>query len=183
MTGWAGAALLLWLLLSVAGIWVWLPRLERWLDRTWVLLSTLIGSVALTGLVALLGALAPPLPAPWSWVGVGLAAAGAVLSGGAVVVSLLTLASTPTRSSVRAQRTVLRGGSWIGALERLGLLATILAGWPEGIAAVVAIKAFARYPELKSAQESGAIERFIIGTFASLGWAAACAGVALVLLD
>ncbi len=182
MTGWGLAALFVWLLVSLAGLWCWLPGWARWLDRTAALIGTLAGSVALTALVALFGALGPPLPAPWSWVAVGLAGVAVVLSGGAVVVSLLTLASTPTRSSARAQRTVLRGGTWIGALERLGILATILVGWPEGIAAVVAIKAFARYPELKTAQESGAIERFIIGTFASLGWAAACAGVALVLL-
>lgn len=183
LTGGAAAALVLWLVVSAAGVWVWVPRLKAGLDRTLLLLGTVIGTVLGTGVVALLGALAPPLPPGWSWLAVGLAAAGTVLSGGAVVVSLLALAGPPTRSaSARVQRTVLRGGTWIGALERLGVLATILAGWPEGIAAVVAIKAFARYPELRTAQESGAIERFIIGTFASLGWAAACAGVALVLI-
>ena len=95
---------------------------------------------------------------------------------------VLALADGSSRSGgPRVQRTILRGGTWIGALERLALTATLVAGWPEGLAAIVAVKAFARYPELKSGQNSGAIERFIIGTFASLGWAAACAGTALVL--
>lgn len=61
------------------------------------------------------------------------------------------------------------------------MTATVVAGWPEGVVAIVAVKAFARYPELQAGQSSGATERFIIGTFTSLGWAAACAGVALVL--
>lgn len=182
MTGAMTAALAVWVAAAAAGVWVWLPRLQTWLDRTWVPLITVISTVVLTAAVALLGAQAPPLPAPWSWVAVGLAGTAAVLSGGAVVLCLLQLASTPVHATIRVQRVVLRGGAWIGALERLAMLATILTGWPEGIVAIVAVKAFARYPELKTAQESGTVERFIIGTFASLGWAAACAGVALVLL-
>jgi hypothetical protein len=67
-------------------------------------------------------------------------------------------------------------------MERLAMLATILAHWPEGILGIVTIKAFARYPELKTGQGSGATERFIIGSFASLGWAAVCAGVVMILL-
>ena len=96
-----------------------------------------------------------------------------MLGGGAVVLSIFGLVDASSRSgSARVQRTILRGGAWIGALERLAMLATILAGWPEGILGIVTIKAFARYPELKTGQGSGATERFIIGTFASLGWAA-----------
>ena len=75
---------------------------------------------------------------------------------------------------------MLRGGAWIGALERLATLGTLLAGWPEGLVAIVAVKAFARYPELSTGQATGAIERFIIGTFTSLGWAAVCAGIATI---
>lgn len=183
MSGWGATALVLWLLISAAGIWVWLPAFASGLDRTWALLSTVVVTVAVTGAVAMLGAAAAPLPPPWSWTAVGLAAAAAVLDGGAVVLCLLALASSPARTTTaRVQRTVLRGGAWIGALERLCVLGAVLAGWHEGIVAIVAIKAFARYPELKTAQDSGVIERFIIGTLTSLGWAAACAGVALVLL-
>ena len=107
----------------------------------------------------------------------------AVITGGAVVLAIFGLvdASSPS-SSARVQRTILRGGAWIGAMERLAMLATILANWPEGILGIVTIKAFARYPELKTGQGSGATERFIIGSFASLGWAAGCAGVVMILL-
>lgn len=66
---------------------------------------------------------------------------------------------------------VLRGGLTIGILERLAVAGAILAGFPEAIAVVVAIKGVGRFTELASSE---ARERFIIGTFASLIWACAC---------
>lgn len=74
---------------------------------------------------------------------------------------------------------VLRGGAWIGYLERASISATLLAGWPEGAALVLAVKGVGRYPELR---ENNAPEAFIIGTLASLLWAAAAAGTAHLLL-
>ena len=74
--------------------------------------------------------------------------------------------------------TVLRGGAWIGFLERGAVAATLLAGWPEGIALVLAVKGVGRYSELR---EANAPEAFIIGTLASLLWAAAAAGTAQLL--
>ena len=78
---------------------------------------------------------------------------------------------------------VLRGGAWIGALERLAVFAGLAAGFPEGVAVVLALKGVGRFPDLRSEGRGGAAtERFIIGTFTSVLWAAACAGmVALVL--
>lgn len=77
---------------------------------------------------------------------------------------------------------VLRGGAWIGALERLAVFAGLAAGFPEGVAVVLALKGVGRFPDLRGDQgRSGTTERFIIGTFTSVLWAAACAGmVALV---
>lgn len=72
---------------------------------------------------------------------------------------------------------VLRGGRWIGRLERLAVFASIVAGYPNGLAVGVAVKALARYPELRSTT-SAAAERFIIGTFVSVLWAVAWAGLA-----
>ena len=69
---------------------------------------------------------------------------------------------------------VLRGGLMIGILERLAVTGAILAGFPEAIAVVVAIKGVGRFTELAAAE---ARERFIIGTFASLIWACACAAL------
>jgi F0F1-type ATP synthase membrane subunit c/vacuolar-type H+-ATPase subunit K len=83
-------------------------------------------------------------------------------------------AAAPRLQSAAA---LLRGGHWIGLLERLAIFATLLAGFGEGIAVVLAVKSLARYPELR-APSSGTAERFIIGTFASTLFAAACAGLA-----
>jgi len=81
---------------------------------------------------------------------------------------------------------VLRGGAWIGYLERGAVAATQLASFPEGLALVLAVKGVGRYPELRNAGSGGragadAPEEFIIGTLASLLWAAAAAGTAALL--
>ena len=64
----------------------------------------------------------------------------------------------------------LRGGTWIGILERFAITGCLLAGEPGGIAFVVAIKGLGRYPELR--EHPVASERFVIGTLASMCWAA-----------
>lgn len=85
---------------------------------------------------------------------------------------------------------VLRGGAWIGAFERVAVFASLTSGWPEGLAVVLALKGLGRYSELRGsalgadgvATSSGVAERFIIGTFASVLWACACAGTYLTLI-
>lgn len=74
-------------------------------------------------------------------------------------------------------REVLRGGTTIGYLERVAVALGIIAGFPEAIAVLVALKGIGRFSELAAAE---ARERFIIGTLASLVWA--CAVAALVRL-
>jgi hypothetical protein len=71
-------------------------------------------------------------------------------------------------------REVLRGGTTIGYLERLAVAVAIVAGFPEALAVVVAIKGIGRFSELAAAE---ARERFIIGTLASLLWACVIAGL------
>jgi hypothetical protein len=73
---------------------------------------------------------------------------------------------------------VLHGGAWIGVLERAAVAGNLLAGWPEGLAVVLAVKGLGRYAELKA---PAAAERFILGTLASALWAAACVGVVVLL--
>jgi hypothetical protein len=76
-----------------------------------------------------------------------------------------------------AVREVMRGGTTIGYLERIAVALGIIAGFPEAIAVVVALKGIGRFSELASAETR---ERFIIGTLASLVWA--CIVAALVRL-
>ena len=74
----------------------------------------------------------------------------------------------------------LPGGRWIGLLERAAAYACIVAGFAGGIAVVMVVKGFGRYPELRT-PDTAKSERFIIGTLASLLWAALWAGITLLL--
>ncbi len=151
-------------------------------------------------LLVSLAALAAVLPSGPSWLDAPSAATAtagmlaSVVVGGPLTVAVLRGASghtdfnEPGRHEARTEHAddivrageVLRGGTWIGALERIAITATLLAGWPEGLAVVLAVKGLGRYPELR---QPGAAERFIIGTFTSVLWAAACAGVVALTRD
>jgi len=123
----------------------------------------------------------------------------AVAGGGPVTATVLWLVEDGngrTHSLVRAGD-VLRGGAWIGALERCAVYAAVAAGWPEGLAVVLALKGLGRYSELRASGPShppspagpgagevatgGVAERFLIGSFTSILWAVGCAGAYLVL--
>lgn len=80
----------------------------------------------------------------------------------------ITASDGPDGARARAS---LRGGAWIGILERAAITASVLTGFPTAIAFVIAVKGLGRYPELK--ENPGASERFVIGTLASMLWAAA----------
>lgn len=191
----AGGAMLLVLLTAalVAASWAWVPRGRRvWAPAALGLLAaalawsgaadlTLAGDAPRTLLVALAGALA-------------------VLGGGPVTTSLFALVDAEGRAqgdvegdavrdawadpdsdsaqdadTLERAGQLLRGGAWIGVLERAGVLAALVAGWPEGLAVVLALKGLGRYPELRNAGTGAVAERFIIGTFTSVLWASACA--------
>ncbi|MDJ0349283.1 hypothetical protein [Cryobacterium sp. PH29-G1] len=154
---------------------------------------------ALAGLaVALVLAAVPTVPAPSTFgivLGM-LALALAVIGGGPIAVLALDLATknsvppgqhggimvlnagklAPTMAGLSSSDTheVLRGGLTIGILERLAVAGAILAGFPEAIAVVIAIKGVGRFTELAAAESR---ERFIIGTLSSLIWACACAAL------
>lgn len=73
----------------------------------------------------------------------------------------------------------LRGGLWIGLLERTAIVGSLWAGWPEGIAVVLAVKGLGRFSELK---DHRAAEQFILGTFASGLVAAGSYGLGLLFI-
>jgi hypothetical protein len=76
---------------------------------------------------------------------------------------------------------VLRGGTWIGLLERLAITGSLLAGYPEAVAVVVAVKGLGRYPELR--EHPVASERFVVGTLTSMIWAATVGGLGILAID
>ncbi|KGH47089.1 hypothetical protein IN07_09045 [Modestobacter caceresii] len=109
-----------------------------------------------------------------------LAVASAALGGGPVATAVLR-AADPDRVAGRRRASdpeVLRGGAWIGVLERSAIAVTVLAGFAEGLAVLIAVKGLGRFNELKAPVAS---ERFIIGTLASGLWALGCVGVAVLL--
>jgi hypothetical protein len=112
-------------------------------------------------------------------------AALAVFAGGPLTALVLKRASRGQREGEfggilvkekgeRTSREVLRGGAAIGYLERIAIVASIVVGHPEVVAAVIAIKGLGRFSELDNAE---ARERFIIGTLTSFLWAAACGAI------
>jgi hypothetical protein len=110
-----------------------------------------------------------------------LAAVVAAIVGGGPVATAVLRAADPAEVGVRGgpqDPEILRGGAWIGALERAAVAATLLAGSADGLVVVLAVKGLGRYAELRA---PAAAERFIIGTLASALWAAGCVGVALLL--
>ncbi|MFI8527832.1 hypothetical protein ACIGB8_25455 [Promicromonospora sukumoe] len=76
---------------------------------------------------------------------------------------------------------ILRGGAWLGVLERLAITGSLLAGYPYGIAIVIAIKGLGRYAELRD--QPVASERFVVGTLASLIWSVATGLLGLIVLN
>ncbi|TFV51693.1 hypothetical protein [Blastococcus sp. TF02A-35] len=141
------------------------------------------------GAVALVGALAVAAVLSWlgEQVGEGALQAGAVLAvlaavgGGGPVATAVLHAADPAAAGVSGgpqDPDILRGGAWIGVLERAALAVALLVGWPEGLAVILAVKGLGRFSELRA---PAAAERFIVGTLASALWAAACVGVAVLL--
>jgi hypothetical protein len=98
--------------------------------------------------------------------------APAGLHGGIIVAERPTAEQQRQGVVTGTRREVLRGGLTIGVLERVATAGSIIAGFPEGLAIVVAVKGVGRFTELEAPE---ARERFIIGTFASLIWACAAA--------
>ena len=144
-------------------------------------------SVVALAAAAVMAAVADELSADRVEVTVLVAVAGllAVAGGGPLTTRIFAVVDRgqPAVDSISDAGAILKGGAWIGALERLAVFAGLAAGFPEGVAVVLALKSVGRFPDLRGHGTAGGAttERFIIGTFTSVLWAAACAGmVALV---
>lgn len=133
--------------------------------------------LALAGALAWAGGNAPTVITEAAALGAVLAA----VAGGGPVATAVLRAADPAAVGVTGgpqDPAILRGGAWIGLLERAAVAATLLAGSTEGLVVVLAVKGLGRYAELRTPATA---ERFILGTLASALWAAACVGVAVLL--
>lgn len=104
----------------------------------------------------------------------------AVAAGGPIATAVLR-AADPAAVGVSGgpqDPAILRGGAWIGVLERIAVAVSLLVGSADGLLVVLAVKGLGRYAELRA---PAAAERFILGTLASALWAAGCVGVALLI--
>lgn len=179
-------AVLYWgLVIAIVGVGVAAAALTWRVPRRWLVI------VAAAALVAAVVVVALPHGRPATAVTVAIALAAlalSVLGGGPAVLFVLAIASkgsvregdhggivvehvVPQTGGVHERGEVLRGGTVIGVFERVATTASIMAGIPEAVAVVVAIKSVGRFTELDVAE---ARERFIIGTLVSLVWACAC---------
>jgi hypothetical protein len=141
------------------------------------------GGAILAALLAVAAVVAWASDAPASGLlqGVTVAAVLAAVLGGGPVATAVLGAADPAAVGVAGgpqDPSILRGGAWIGVLERAAVAATLLAGSAEGLAVVLAVKGLGRFAELRA---PAAAERFIVGTLASGIWAAGCVGVAVLL--
>jgi hypothetical protein len=144
-------------------------------DDAWVPAVLQAAGLAVAGLLAALAAPLDSAPGGLAQVLGVLAAAG----GAGPVVRLVFHLARRAQSNPLPVQDLLRGGAVIGVLERAAVAVTLLAGWPEGLAVVLAVKGLARYPELREARAG---EQFIIGTFTSVLWAVGCWAVVRALL-
>jgi len=156
-------------------------RLLTWLAGGALAASLALAALAgtdvptpLTGLIAALAVVTAVFGGgPAATTALDLAMGGSAvpgLHGGILVADAKDAAAGTSPGVLPARREVLRGGTTIGVLERLASAGTIVAGFPEGLAIVVAVKGVGRFTELEAPE---ARERFIIGTLASLIWACA----------
>ena len=72
----------------------------------------------------------------------------------------------------------MRGGRWIGPLERILILLLASVEAPAAIAAIVAAKGVIRFPEISQDKAGQKAEEFLIGSFAS--WILAVLGVVVI---
>lgn len=176
-------ALTLALVLAIVSPLAWaFPRSGR---RALVVAGVLVAGIGALGLIAVLTSRVFTPGGPLAATLLLALFLGAAAGGGPLTATVLAIADQGAVARARGEHAeaVLRGGAWIGVLERAAVFATLASGWPEGLAVVLALKGLGRYNELRAdtvdgaAQDRGGVaERFLIGSFTSLLWAVACAG-------
>jgi hypothetical protein len=176
-------------------VWVAAPAIA--IGGAWIELSSrprggVVGLVVLAAgiAIAICGAepdagVGTPLEQAWQAIRpeplTGVDAATAVLAAGvlAFLVNSANLVTRVVTSRVLRQTrdddrptAILRGGRFLGPIERIIIVGLILAGVPGGIAVVVTAKSVIRFPEISGSTHRGVdAEYFLIGSGVSWGLA------------
>jgi len=97
-----------------------------------------------------------------------------------IVSDILAVARQSPRVDERpsSSETPMRGGRWIGPLERILILLLASVEAPAAVAAVVAAKGVIRFPEISKDDAGQKAEEFLVGSFAS--WVLAVLGVVVI---
>ena len=97
-----------------------------------------------------------------------------------IVSDILAVARQSPRVDERpsSSETPMRGGRWIGPLERILILLLASVEAPAAVAAVVAAKGVIRFPEISKDEAGQKAEEFLVGSFAS--WVLAVLGVVVI---
>jgi hypothetical protein len=155
----------------------------RWPLKQSITSYLLVSVLALAGIAAAIGSHLPAAASIPHELVIVASVAAATLGGGPVTETVFRLAAfkgnlgAPNASEDEGP-SPLRGGMWIGLLERAAIASTLWASWPEGLAVVLAVKGLGRFSELK---QHAAAEQFILGTFVSVLWACAAVGVGRII--
>jgi hypothetical protein len=94
----------------------------------------------------------------------------AVIFGGGYFVQKITLyfMNQIDKALLQSKPGLRNAGKYIGWLERALVTTFIVAGYPEGIGLLLAAKAVARYPDIKSDEKFHFAEYFLVGTLTSV---------------
>ena len=97
-----------------------------------------------------------------------------------IVSDILAVARQSPRVDERpsSSETPMRGGRWIGPLERILILLLASVEAPAAVAAVVAAKGVIRFPEISKDEAGQKAEEFLIGSFTS--WILAVLGAVVI---
>lgn len=171
---------------------LWLKTQNANAPKTWTLMTLLGGALVLS-------TLAQPLEAPVRELTTTLAVLVSCLGGSAPAIyfvgkikqkqteekpkgqhitgtlGILNLRADITQSDERIEAE--GGGRLIGIFERLAVALCLITAQTSALAVIVAIKGLARYPDIKAGHLTA--EKFIVGTFVSLLWAAGCVLIAV----
>ncbi|HEU4333660.1 MAG TPA: DUF3307 domain-containing protein [Candidatus Eisenbacteria bacterium] len=94
---------------------------------------------------------------------------GIVFGGGFLIQLVLNDRLATIGDALRSRKPGLpRAGTYIGWAERALVLTFFLAGFEEAIGFLIAVKALARYPELKDDAQGVFADYFLVGTLASI---------------